>query len=135
MIRVQSGAVVISQPLCRLPNHPYSNTLGEQFLLIERHTFGHHVITPFGNLARQRLVCNQLIGLRFFTLKKLLSFFVMTNHVIGGFNVGPAEKFVAVFLVVFAFAFAIAYAPTINTTALRCIIARTLETGDVPGLK
>ena len=29
-----------------------SRALGEQFVLIKRHTFGHYVITPFGDLAR-----------------------------------------------------------------------------------
>ena len=58
----------------------------------------------------------------------------MSNHVIGCFNVGPAEKFVAVFLIVFTFAFTIAFASAINAAAVRRIVTRTFETSDVPGL-
>ena len=59
----------------------------------------------------------------------------MANHVIGGFNVGPAKKPVAVFPVVFAYRFAITFASAINATTVGCLVARTLESGDVSGLK
>ena len=59
----------------------------------------------------------------------------MANHVIGRFNVGPAEKFVAVFLIVFTFAFTIAIASAINSAAVRRQVTRIFETSDVPGLK
>ena len=48
---IQSGAVVVSQPLSRLPDHPYFEYLAEELTLIKRHTFGHDVIAALGDLA------------------------------------------------------------------------------------
>ena len=104
--------------------------LGKAARHVKRFALLQHVIASTGELVRERLDCNHIVGLRLLAFIEPLRLGAIAHGKVSGLNKRPGQILVAVLGIAFPLLLPVAGVPAIDATGIEGKVARAGKTID-----